>query len=301
MLSSAPEGYVTADGGVALSPQGIPTWLDSTGAPISIWVWDSLVGGSQITDMLDHNGNVVEVLHPISSGVSTDLGRILGYIPAQYRKAYFSQGNGGTRWIVIPTETYDKLDVAIQDSDDAKASAAAAATSADQAAADSAAAVLKVNDTQAQQDQLKLVAATVDDLVANAIIDGVWSGSTLSPTVPIAGLTQRYLFTAPFDLTIQNFNMVWGNFNLTANETNYWAVRLDCISYLTGTVTRVVSKKSLASLSNSIVAGKAWTFDGADWGTRTMNAHDTLRIQFSTAGAPPVMTLPVACTLGYSV
>jgi len=152
---------------------------------------------------------------------------------------------------------------------------------------------------KANMDSLMATAATIDELAQTVFI----STYSYQGAAPIAALTGSVTFStwvAPFPCRVVAADIVWDYYDLPANDTNYWSVRLEAIragSYR-GSMAELTAK---ATGGKAIVARQPWSFSGVTWDAtaQLLTTGDVLTVRPFKFGAPTNMNLPMAITFRY--
>lgn len=303
-LQAAPSGYYTFGGGsaeVTRDKGGMITTHDAQGNLMAFTVWDAQVGGNQITDLLDYQGNPLPgTVSPIPDPASLDEGLILFYARNSFPAVFLDRGVPGSVRIALWARemaalmpaTIDKADTALTNSTSALADVDSANTNASDA-------VSTANATQAQQTQLMTVTPTVDELSVASTVNGAWIAGAWSQTLTTTNSTMG-LWSAPFACKVVWAAVSWDNWSFTANDTNYWNVTLRRMDAAKAQYDITV-KGTKVTGGESVVNRVTWVLNGGAWNTAAalFAAKDLLCIDVAPVGAPAAMKFPITATFRY--
>lgn len=155
---------------------------------------------------------------------------------------------------------------------------------------------LTPEDVQANLDALKDQIPTLEEQLFSTCLS-TWNGDEYLNYDFIATI-----MAAPIRMRILSMSLVWDYFNLAANDTNYWRIRLkkgfngSTYTYLAARSTQ----KTGAESNGDIKARVAWTFDAAAWTTVDLVPGDLLQLHCTQGGIPTQMRMPLTATVRYA-
>jgi hypothetical protein len=274
------QGYATYGAGVAARDT-----LGQVVGDAEIEIYDSQVGGVQITDLLDTNDNPIDLrpksLNQANAPTPYDVGRWIFQARETYTALWGDRGYG-PRWLFLPDDIGTRLTNAVNGANQAMAgvqdavdSANSAAASANEAASSITAMQAQLDNTQQQQNQLMAAASTIDELALN------FTATSNNETA---------IWAAPFPCKITSCSAVFKT-GIAASDTTYEVLTLAKRAATDPTVsTNIVSKTSKLTGGEGITAWKAWNFDGATWDpvAQTFATNDVLTVAIPNVGTPNV-------------
>lgn len=288
-LATAPAGYYTFGGGSAEVTRGktgpVATRYDD-GSLMEFTIWDAQVGGNQITDLLDFEGNVLPgTVSPIPDPESIDEGLILFYAPDPYAAVFLDRGIAGSVRIALwAREVAASMPVFIDKAQTALDNSTSALSQITEAVDDANAAAAKADGVATQQDQWMGQSATIGQLSRSVFINR-------------PGVTSFTLGVAMFPEVLADASLLFDALNVAASDTNYWTASLVAVRGGVEDASPMVSKTTSTS-GEAITANKAWGFAGAtfDATAKKLATGDALRLKFTATGTPGTLSMPITAS-----